>query len=76
MQNNPILREMLWAGVDGVCKNKSCGRSITTGTNFFYDPLNDSDYCQQCGVMLRYHRKKALERGETVPLNFEKIEEN
>jgi hypothetical protein len=31
-------------------------------------------YCVPCGQRLRYHRKKAIERGEEIPKTFIDVE--
>lgn len=67
------LRSQLWAGGTTPCSNPTCGRPMNRGDECFGDILADADYCQQCGIMLRYHRKKAGERGETLPITLNDV---
>lgn len=67
------LRQQLWASEPTSCSNDICGRKIRRGDECFADVLSDADYCQQCGVMLRYHRKKAGERNDPLPVTFKDI---
>jgi len=48
------------------CFNVKCGRSIRLFELYFLDTLWDRVYCHQCGLCLRYARKKASERGEPI----------
>ena len=48
------------------CFFDQCRRPIRLFDKYFIDVLWDRVYCHQCGLCLRYARKKALERGETV----------
>jgi len=53
-----------------MCKFDKCCRKINTLDAYFFDMLHDKEYCHQCGICLRYARKKAAERGESI----EKVE--
>lgn len=53
-----------------VCWNAKCARKIFMLSKYFLDTLWDRVYCHQCGLCLRYARKKAMERGERI----EKVE--
>ena len=53
-----------------VCWAKKCKRVIPLLAKYFLDTLWDRVYCHQCGLCLRYARKKAVERGEAI----EKVE--
>lgn len=68
--DKPNLRERIWAGASGNCSNNSCKREIKWEDKCWYDRLGDVDYCHQCGIMLRYHRKKAVERGDKEPITL------
>lgn len=48
------------------CANEKCERMIMYLNRYCMDLLMERRYCHQCGVCLRYARKKALERGETI----------
>lgn len=58
------------------CAAKLCGRLIDRLDEYWIDKLaGDAEYCKKCGIMLRYHRKKAGERGEAPPVTFEQVDE-
>jgi len=61
------IKEATW-GADKVvqCANIKCNRYIVKDKPFCWDALKDLDYCEQCGTCLRYMRKKADERGESI----------
>lgn len=63
----------LWAEDESSCANQACRRKISRGDECFADSLGGVSYCQQCGIMLRYHRKKAGERGEQAPVGFQDV---
>jgi hypothetical protein len=47
------------------CQGINCGAKIPEGTMAFVDLINNErTLCLICGQALRYHRKKAHERGE------------
>ncbi len=76
MMLKPLPRTLLpqlWAGTKIKCSYDSCSRPINRGDECFGDCLSEANYCQQCGIMLRYHRKKANERGEEMPVTFNDI---
>jgi heterodisulfide reductase subunit C len=50
------------------CHNKKCKRPIRLYERYYLDTLWDRVYCYQCGLCLRYARKKALERGEPIEM--------
>ncbi len=56
------------------CSSKKCGKMVQQGNIIFIDKLSEAIYCEGCGTCLRYHRKKAIERGETLPLDFESVD--
>lgn len=50
------------------CANAAeCGTLVDHAALCFLDSATGRVYCLPCGQRLRYHRKKALERGETMP---------
>lgn len=57
----------------------SCAFNPCPGTwvqdEVFVDMATGKFFCKSCGSRLRYHRKKALGRGETLPLTFAEIDE-
>jgi uncharacterized protein (DUF983 family) len=55
-----------------ICRNPKCGRGIRLFERYFLDTLWDRVYCHQCGLCLRYARKRAMGRGE--PLEKAEIE--
>ena len=70
------LRKLIWFSERlALCANGKCGKVLSNGTEFYYDTDRGVDYCFQCGVCLRYHRKKATERGEPPPASFAESEE-
>jgi hypothetical protein len=69
----PTLWAQLCAEEIPSCANKSCGRRIAKGDECFADSLGGEYYCKQCGIMLRYHRKKADQRGDPLPVAFEDV---
>lgn len=68
------LVEVKWAGNPVRCSHETCPTSIGPGERYFIDKLSDSSYCQPCGAALRYHRKKAIERGQDPPITFADVE--
>jgi hypothetical protein len=56
------------------CGSKTCGKVLQQGDIIFIDRMSEAIYCEKCGTCLRYHRKKAIERGEELPLNFESVD--
>lgn len=67
------LIPQLWAGESTKCSYLACSREITRGDECFADTLSEANFCQQCGLSLRFHRKKANERGDPCPLTFEEV---
>ena len=57
----------------------SCAAQPCSGTwvqdEVFVDLATGKFFCKACGPRLRYHRKKALGRGETLPITFSEIDE-
>ena len=58
----------------------SCGSKIVPSTEVHVDMLagegtNVVLHCVGCAVNLRYHRKRALLRGEQMPLTFDDVDE-
>lgn len=62
------MRPMTW-GPRRKGKCRGCRKPIEFLQDYFYDKLGDCDYCEQCGRILRFHRRKAEERGEELPLD-------
>jgi len=61
------LREAQWGSEKEIqCANILCERMLVKGSPFFWDTVKNKDYCEQCGQCLRYKRKKAVQRGETI----------
>ena len=57
------------------CANAECGKSIQRMEECFMDTLSKGKvYCERCGVMLRFHRKRAVQRGEDPPITFEQVD--
>ena len=48
------------------CFMAKCRRSIRQMELYFLDTLWDRIYCHQCGLCLRFARKRALKRGDTI----------
>ena len=53
------------------CGNFKCGKMVQSESPCFRDTLGAAYYCDSCGKCLRYHRKKAAERGEDIPIRLE-----
>jgi hypothetical protein len=67
IKNSTKMVEVANAGGQAlVCWMKKCGRNIAVLEKYFLDTLWDRIYCHQCGLCLRYARKKAMERGEQI----------
>ena len=52
------------AAQDLECWVERCRRPIRTMELYFLDVLWDRVYCHQCGLCVRFRRKRALKRGE------------
>ena len=59
------------SSTDGVnCSDLLCNNVINKGDRYFKNMFDAGKaLCFQCGICIRYHRKKAAKRGE----NIEKI---
>lgn len=61
------------------CKAPTCSMNISEISDvtrpFFRDSVMGRTYCKPCGQRLRYHRKKAAQRGTTSPRTIEEAEE-
>ena len=70
------LAEVLANG-DRLCRSAKCRRLIEKFDEAFLDELAGGGtlYCERCGTMLRFHRKRAIDRGEEPPLTFEHVDE-
>ena len=59
------------------CRNTSCQMPPEELANktrsHFLDGETGKTYCEQCGTILRYHRKKWMSRGEDMPLTLEEV---
>ena len=55
------LEKGYWTGDSGTCKNRQCSCSINNGATAFFDDGGGA-YCERCGVIVRYERKKAAQR--------------
>ncbi len=56
------------------CSNApNCMVMIKPKEDCFVDYSTNKPYCTACGQRLRYHRKKAMERGEVMPISFSDI---
>jgi hypothetical protein len=56
------------------CVAPLCGAEIKRGDEIMIDQLSPSVYCHKCGVNLRFHRKRAVGRGEPEPVTFTDVE--
>lgn len=76
----PVLRETTNEERLRPCANVyKCAGEIKLDEPCFYDESSVSTapprvYCSPCGKMLRYHRKKAAERGDSLPMTFEDVD--
>lgn len=65
--NSVQMSEVAHAGERPLtCWNGKCGKTIQLFERYFLDTLWDRVYCHQCGLCLRYARKKAIGRGDPV----------
>lgn len=73
---NHQMVEKTWCGLQArSCSNgEGCVATIEPGEMYFRDEARGVGYCVPCGQRLRYHRKKALERGETIPATMTEVE--
>jgi len=63
------------ANGDRICRAPACGTLIKRFEDCFIDELaKGTTYCERCGVMLRFHRKRAVQRGEGPPITFEQVD--
>ncbi len=64
--------EKEWRGLQarGCTNSDGCANTIKPGEPYFRDEARGTGYCVPCGQRLRYHRKKALQRGEELPLTM------
>jgi hypothetical protein len=73
------LQHLEAAFVTSECR--SCGKKIKPFDEAYFDSLDPADavnrplHCSGCAVNLRYHRKRALMRGEPMPLTFTDVDE-
>ena len=67
MNENFGLKKALWSAQNTKkCAFDKCDRLILPNKEFYWDSMYDHDYCSQCGEVLRYKRKKATQRGESL----------
>ena len=52
------------------CSRPECSAVLDALGDCFRDESTGRLYCPTCGPILRYHRKKALQRGETLPITM------
>lgn len=48
------------------CCSDKCKRGINILDKYFLDTFCDKIYCYQCGMCLRFSRRRALKRGEAI----------
>lgn len=60
------IHEVRHAGKKRKCADRLCKTKVKTGDDSFLDVAGNTPkvFCRQCGLCLRYARKKAAERGE------------
>jgi len=67
IQNSTRMAEIAYHGKEPThCSNPKCRRIVLLLEPCFFDSLWDRIFCRQCGLCLRYARKKALQRGELI----------
>ena len=57
------LEQGYWTGDPCTCKNGKCSMSIANGATAFFDDEGGA-FCERCGIIVRYERKKAAQRRE------------
>ena len=63
------------AHIESRCSSPKCRTEIIPGQKVFFDNLiSDRIYCQRCGLNLRFHRKRAVQRGESPPVTFADVD--
>lgn len=77
LEASSTLMHMLAAFANTTCK--SCGEKIKPTTEAYFDSLLSDGgrvfHCPRCAKSLRYHRKRALMRGEPMPASFDDVDE-
>ena len=56
------------------CAHPHCSRELEPLSKVFRDLLTDRPYCEQHGKTLRFHRKKARQRGEALPITHADVD--
>lgn len=69
MTDEHEMVEKIWHGLQarGCSNGDGCPTTIKPGDAYFRDLARGVAYCVPCGQRLRYHRKKALARGDSLP---------
>jgi len=53
---------------------RECRKVVEPTDRAFLDLVMGLFLCHQCGVRIRYHRKRAFFRGEKIPITFADVE--
>lgn len=56
------------------CANPVCPTVMDPGSDAMADQAGGVLYCVPCGQRLRYHRRKALERAEVLPVTLADVD--
>lgn len=83
MSDSPEIRHDMMGPLVGMPLSMKCGGqehcpirgTIPSNTPYFVDLLSRKSYCERCGVRLRFHRKRAEQRGEAPPATIQEFEE-
>jgi len=68
------MLEQSHPGMPMGCANAiECASLVEHKAPCFRDATTGRTYCLPCGQRLRYHRRKALERGETMPATLSAV---
>jgi hypothetical protein len=71
-EDTKITRAKSGATATG-CAGPDCRQVLQPDTDCYRDEHTGRLHCIACGQILRYHRKKALERGETLPVTMAEV---
>jgi len=63
-----MIKSIFVEEVESPCQDVICTRVVKSGQEYFMDILSGDPvtYCYDCGLCLRYARKKASQRGESI----------
>ena len=57
------------------CQSDVGCAAVFDSENVYLDTASGRILCHSCGPRMRYHRKKALGRGESIPITFKEVDD-